>query len=129
MTNKRQVSEHFVQHKPLRHTILLMSPLLFCIGLFVFCRVWGTIYYLRAANLQKTLKPGISRSQVYRELDDFFPHVIETPTYNNPGYCVPDQPDVYYMESAQFAGPFGLRPGGILIVMCFDESGRLVYVR
>lgn len=106
--------------------MLFLAPLLLCAALLILVRVWGATYYQRAADLRQKLELGMTRSQVYDEMDRFFPYVIETPTVHNRFACLPDQPGEYYLESAHFYGPFGeLGFDNIQIVMCFDEDGRL----
>ena len=111
-----------------RVLLLTLSPWLLCIGLVVFGRICGGIYNQRATELQQSLKPGMSRSEVYHKMDAFFPHVIETPTVNEPITCSPNLPGKYFLESARFLPPYIFGPDGMLVVMCFDNNGTLVYV-
>lgn len=108
---------------------LSVMPIILCLGLVVFGQISGTIYYQRATELRRSIKPGMSRTEVYRELDRFWLYTIWRPDINPWMLCDSEYPGIYLKEVAQFAGPLGLRPGGISIYMCFDDSGRLVFVK
>ncbi len=107
--------------------LYVLIPIILCLGLCAGCQALGTQYYQRDSELRRNLKLGMTRTEVYRELDEFWPHTIWRA--DKPSLCGATYPHTYFKEVANFYGPFGLGPLLSAIVMCFDESGKLVFIK
>lgn len=110
-----------------RPVIFMAIAFLACVILCVGVPIWSRIAFARATELRQTIRPGMSRSEVYKILDSIGLHYeIERPTHET-GYCERGLPSIYETETAVFYSPLRILRDGTMY-MCFDKSGILGFV-